>query len=345
MSLKVRPRKDRDGLWITGTVAGERIRIRAASDIPKLAREEASTLETKILREAWHGARPGIRTFASAVASYLDHEERSTGTQSYLARIMRALGDVSLSDVNQEAIDRIRPIVLAPDVAPATVTRSLIAPIRAVLTHSQKRGWCSIPGFDAPRAPEGRTSFMLPAQANLLIQHAAKHIKPLLIFLFCSGARMAEAIELEWDAVDLPGCRAILWKTKGGKRRIVNLPSAAVAALANLKHRKGAVFRSDDGAEYYDRERRGGGHIKTAWAGALRRSGLDGFTPHDTRHSWASWHYAIHKDLLLLKADGGWSSISMVERYAHLMPVDQRPEILSFWHQADTRQNVQREIA
>ena len=48
---------------------------------------------------------------------------------------------------------------------------------------------------------------------------------------------------------------------------------------------------------------------------------MKGFTPDHLRHTWASWHYAIHKDLLRLKVDGGWAKVDMVERYAHVVPV------------------------
>jgi len=53
-------------------------------------------------------------------------------------------------------------------------------------------------------------------------------------------------------------------------------------------------------------------------------------TPHHARHTYASWHYALHKDLLLLKADGGWASASQMERYAHLVPSNLIPQIRSF---------------
>ena len=42
---------------------------------------------------------------------------------------------------------------------------------------------------------------------------------------------------------------------------------------------------------------------------------------HDLRHTWASWHYAQHRDLLRLMIDGGWSGTAMVQRYTHLMPL------------------------
>jgi integrase len=88
---------------------------------------------------------------------------------------------------------------------------------------------------------------------------------------------------------------------------------------------------------YVDRGRSEGGQIKTAWHGALRRAGLDpDLTPHDLRHTWATWHYAVHRDLLLLKVEGGWSSVTLVERYAHLMPQGQDMAIRNFGHQVAT---------
>ena len=100
----------------------------------------------------------------------------------------------------------------------------------------------------------------------------------------------------------------------------------------NLAHRDGRVFRTPHG-EYADHQRSYGGNIKTAWKGAIRRAGLaPELTPHDCRHTWASWHYALNRDLLALKAEGGWSSVTLVERYAHLLPAGQGgPRYRAFW--------------
>ena len=81
-----------------------------------------------------------------------------------------------------------------------------------------------------------------------------------------------------------------------------------------------------------------GGQIKKGWRGAIRRAHLDPeLTPHDLRHTWASWHYAVHRDLLALKFEGGWSSVGLVERYAHLLPKGHEVLIQLFLgHQAGT---------
>jgi integrase len=351
--LRVTRRKDREGLWIVGTPypGGERIRRRAASDDPALAREEAAALHAELLRGRWHGERRGARSFAEAVLSYLAAAPRSTGDKRRLNRILVALGDVTLGQVDQAAIDRVRRTVLGTAASPATVKRGVVTPIRAVLRHAQRRGWCDAPAFEIPKEAEGRTAYLLPAEAERLYAAAAPHLKPLLVFLLSTGARLAEALELEWRDLDLVGARAIFWKTKGGRRRVAALCPRAVAELAGLAHREGPVFRWETRRPatttkrqgrpkriqaYADRKREGGGQIKNAFAGALRRAGLVGFTPHDLRHSWASWHYAVNRDLLALKVEGGWSSASQVERYAHLMPAGQEAKILAFWGMTGT---------
>jgi integrase len=339
MPLKITRRKSTGALTISGTVAGERIRRRAGSNSLALAREEAAAIEAQILRAAWHGERRGARSFAEAVVSYLSFTPRSAGDKARLNRILLALGNLPLAAVDQEAVDRVRRAILAPAAAASTVRRGVVVPIRAVLLHAHRRGWCDAPRFEIPRERAGRTRFLLPSEAERLIDVAAPHIQTLLILLLGTGMRMAEALELDWRDVDLRAGRAILWpdQTKAGKRRNVMLPPRVVAALAGLPDREGTVIRRHDGFPYSDRGRQGGGQIKTAWKATLRRAALDpALTPHDCRHTWASWHYALHRDLLALKVEGGWSSVALVERYAHLLPAGHEAAIRGFWRLAGT---------
>ena len=254
---------------------------------------------------------------------------------------MAALGDVKLSEVDQDTITDLSKKVLRPGVAPATVLREIIAPLGAVLHHAQRRGWCTAPYFEAPRPPAGRTLFMTPDEAECLIDTAAPHLKPLITFLLGTGARLSEALYLDWRDVDLTGSRVILWETKNGTRRVAALPARARQSLylSTMQPRSGAVFRTQSGQPYADTGGLGGGQIKTAWRSAIRRAGLNPkFTPHTCRHTWASWHYAIRRDLLKLKVEDGWSSVALVERYAHLMPVGYEDAIRKFLGETDGQQ-------
>ncbi|MBC8952587.1 integrase [Xenorhabdus sp. PB62.4] len=57
-----------------------------------------------------------------------------------------------------------------------------------------------------------------------------------------------------------------------------------------------------------------------AWNSALKRSGIENFRFHDLRHTWASWLVQAGVPLSILQEMGGWESIEMVRRYAHLAP-------------------------
>jgi len=353
MSLHVITRADTGTLWITGTVRpagspqGVRIRRRAGTDSPSLAREEAAALEVELLRSAWHGERKGTRSFGEAAASYLTHEPRSAATDKYVERLVRHFGEMALAAIDQEAVDKARAVIMRPGPKAATVRRALITPLRAVMVHASRRGWCARPVFDQPAEPKGRTRFLMPAEVHRLIDAASPHMRPIILFLACTGCRVSEALALDWRDVDLPGGRVILWEgeTKGGSRRIVELPAEAVRALSaryvahqpcgRTERGAGRVFLDNTGSGYRDAED-GGGQMKTAWRGACRRAGLTGATPHVLRHSWASWHYAVHRDLLRLKAEGGWTTTRLVERYAHVMPSGHEAAIRQLWHGIDT---------
>ena len=57
-----------------------------------------------------------------------------------------------------------------------------------------------------------------------------------------------------------------------------------------------------------------------AWNSACKRAGIEDFRFHDLRHTWASWLIQSGVPLSVLQEMGGWESIEMVRRYAHLAP-------------------------
>ena len=331
--LRIERRPDTGAITIIGTVAGQRVRKRASSDNPKLAQEEAAALETELLRTQWHGPRRGTRPFAEAVTSYLETLPRTDSTKARLNRILIAAGDVKLAAVNQQLANRIARRMLSPDASPATLKRGVITPLRAILNHAYKQGWCDPPRFEVPRDGEGRTVYLLPHEASALLAGAGPSMRVLIQLILGCGPRMSEALELDWRDVDLQGARAMFWRTKGGKPRRAVLPPGLVATLANLSYREGRVIRRPDGRPYADRERQGGGQMKTAWRATKARAGIDPeLHQHDLRHTWASWHYALYRDPLKLKLEGGWGSLDQVERYVHLLPEGHEEAIRAFWH-------------
>jgi hypothetical protein len=185
--IRVIRRKDTGSLSLDSHVNGQRIRRRAQSDAPKLASEEAAALEAELLRTAWHGGRRGARSLAAAVTAYAEAKARSDAVLKRLNRLLRALGDVKLSEIDQDAVTRLKKTMLRPNPRDGTVYAEIISPLRAVLGLAHKRGWCDLSHFVIPKLTEGRTLYLFPDEAERLIAAAAPHLKPLPIFLLGTG--------------------------------------------------------------------------------------------------------------------------------------------------------------
>ncbi len=254
-------------------------------------------------------------------------------------------GATPLAQIGQAEIDS-AAIALKPNAGPVTRNRQIYTPLVVVITHAAKRGWTDFRRIERTRRPKGRTDWFRPDQAENIIDAAAPHFRPLVVFLLGTGARVSEAVYLEWRDVNLAERRVWFTDTKNGQARGAPLNDRVFVELAKLPHRDGAVFRRPSWTrggkmEHVPYERRcdGGGPIKTAWIGALKRAGLadkvtyigrhDGkkkirwkprYRPHDCRHTWATWFYAANRDVAALMALGSWKSERMVFRYTHVNP-------------------------
>ncbi len=51
---------------------------------------------------------------------------------------------------------------------PDLESRARLTPIRAILTHAARRGWCDVPNFEAPGASPPRTEWLTPAEVDAL---------------------------------------------------------------------------------------------------------------------------------------------------------------------------------
>src|SRR6516165_682935 len=123
MALKVVRRKSTGAWTISGSVAGIRIQKRASTNNRRLAQEEAAALEARILREQWHGPKPGSRTIGEAMLSYAEAVPRSSRTLRRLVRLCDAIGpDTKLAAIDQDALSRVRA-KLQPDASPVSFAR------------------------------------------------------------------------------------------------------------------------------------------------------------------------------------------------------------------------------
>lgn len=310
-------RRPRSPYWnIRGTIRGIRITESTGVSEKRFAEEIRAKRESEILAQSIDGRR-ATTMFAEAALSYL----RAGKSKRFLEPIMTYFGSTSLARVDQDTIDA-GARKLFPNASNATRNRQFFTPISAVLRHASRRGMCSPVILERPKVPRPEFIWLRPDEAERLIEACSGHLRPLIIFLLYTGARIGEALWTDWRDVDLIRGHVIFPKTKNGDARGVPLHPRVIATLANLPHRDAEVFRRPDGLPYERPKGTGdtsaGTRISKAFAGACRRAEITGFSPHDCRHTWATWHYAANRDIGALQRLGGWKSVAMVMRYAHV---------------------------
>lgn len=318
MPLRLVRRRWSPHLVIRGTVRGIRVEESAGTADRKAAEEIRAKREAEILAESIHG-RSATATFNHCVVSYLENG----GSERFLEPITKEIGRMRVGQIGQDTVDRLARKLL-PEVSDATRNRQVYTPVSAVMRHAAKRQWCMPLILERPAPSQERVRWLSFEEAQRLVACCNDTLRPLVIFLLYTGARAGEALWLDWRHVDLKRAHVTFPKTKNGEARGVSLNSDVVAALANLPHRHDEVFRRPDGLPYErpdpddDADTSAGTRIKTAFRGACRRAGIEDFHPHDCRHTWATWHYAANRDLGALQRLGGWKSVRMVLRYAHV---------------------------
>jgi integrase len=320
MSLRLKRRPGRPYWYIHGTIRGISIRESTGVADQKAAEAIRARREWEIIQRSVFGAE-ATATFVGAAVSYLE----AGGEKLYLKPIIARIGSIPLAKIDQDLIDKTAR-ALYPDASPATINRQSYTPIAAVLNDAAARGRCARRIIKRPAQPKGRIRWLTFEEAEKLLAACSKHLRPLVMFLLGTGARMSEALYLDWREVDLARGHVNFITTKNEEPRGVPLHSRLVNELRTLRHREGSVFRTPSGRPYAEKES-GGGQIKTAFKGACRRAGITDFSPHDCRHTWASWHYAANRDLIALMKLGGWKSEKMVLRYAHVNVSQLAPSI------------------
>lgn len=272
-------------------------------------------IENEVAERNITGREPAL-TFAQAAARYIEHG----GEERFLAKPKAHLGLMRIDQIAQQDIDD-AALRAYPTAATATRRRQFHSPVLAVLSANGVHQ-----RFKRPPDGKRRTIFLRPDQADAALRAMmdVRYPNPwspaLATFLFAQGSRVGETLAIDGkDDISLPGKYAVMRDTKSGKERMVPLYRRTIAALSTVPNlgKRGPLFLRYDGRPYAARDDRG--YKLSFWSTAMQAIGLDvaKYTPHTARHSWATWFYSQTKDVVRLKAEGGWDSEEW-QRYVKL---------------------------
>ncbi len=149
--------------------------------------------------------------------------------------------------------------------------------------------------------------------------------KAVLEFLYATGARVSECVDVDLEHVDLEASTAIL-TGKGSKQRLVPLGSAAVSAIKDFLPDRLAWRRpgQDPGALFLNT--RGGRLSRQAvWAIVRKAASIAGIaavrvSPHVLRHSAATHMVEGGADLRAIQQLLGHATISTTQVYTRVTP-------------------------
>jgi integrase len=297
------------------TPDGRRIRESTGTPDRKEAQEYHDRLKAQYWRNQALGEKPD-RTWREAVVQFLretEHKASRNGDIQKLKWLDRRFGKLNLSQVTRDKIAKIGDIK-RKDASAATANRYL-ALIRTILRKAALE-WEWIQ--QAPKVrlypePKSRIRWLNRGEADRLLQELPDHLEKMARFSLATGLRWANVSGLEWSQVDMHRRCAWIHPDQAKAKKAIQVPLNE-EALAVLQQQVGQhllyVFT------YRGRRIKQGS--RASWRKAKERAGITDFRWHDLRHTWASWHVQAGTPLHVLQELGGWSSIEMVQRYAHL---------------------------
>jgi hypothetical protein len=103
-----------------------------------------------------------------------------------------------------------------------------------------------VPHLELLREPHARKGFLEREKFEELLGALPSHLRPLVVALYYCGMRFAEALSIEWPAVDLVRgvIRLDAEDTKNSEGRVVPMPAQLVHMLSEREPKRGPVFEA-----------------------------------------------------------------------------------------------------
>jgi integrase len=309
-------RQDSPNWWVKITHQGRCLQHSTGTPDKRQAQEYHDKLKASLWEQARLGATPS-HTWNEAVVRYLaetSHKASHVTDKSHLRWLDRHLGEVKLEGINRELLDAITQARQAEGASNATVNRTLEV-VRAILRRAQRHWeWLSrVPAIRMLCEPTRRVRWITREEAQRLLSELPPHLKAMAKFSLETGLKRANVTGLLWSQVDLVRRTAWIHPDQAKARKAIAVPLSASAVIV-LREQLGR--HSEYVFTYRGKPVR---QVSTkSWYRALQRAGIENFRWHDLRHVWASWHVQAGTPLHVLQELGGWESVEMVRRYAHL---------------------------
>lgn len=280
---------------------GKRIRRSLKTQDPRRAEAQRAALEASLWRAEVYG-EASVITFEQAALAYVE----DGGDSRFIVKVSEALSGTLIKDVTPRIV-RDAARTAYPDASNATINRQGITPIRAVVNYAHDQGWCAPIRVKGLPVKKPKRKAVGDDYMNALRPHLPINLYALMLFLYTTGRRVGEAVDLTWDNVDLEAGKAYILRTKNGE-------AATAALVPELRGILAEVGTTERVFGYTDRR-----NIYGSLKRACKRAGVEYLGTHQVgRHSFATQLEQEGWSAKRIADAGGWRSTRMVtETYTH----------------------------
>jgi integrase len=298
----------RGKIWYYSGTVGPRGRRKSFRDCSCYTTDKdiAARQVSEVEAAYWQGHFDGpeaILTFADAARAY-----RAAGKSSrFLDKVEEHFGFTLVKDISEGAIHEMAK-KLYPTATGASLNRMAIVPAQAVINHAAKSKRCAPIRVERYKVDGKIKDIATLEWVEKFMETATPHVGALALFMYLTGARVSEALNLKWEDLNLPERTALIRQSKQSNERVPHLPVPLVVALANLEH------IPDRGVFGYNRSP----DLRKTWETAIRKADIKRLTPHSCRHGFATGLLRRGVDVVTVAWLGGWKSASQVlKTYGH----------------------------
>jgi len=260
---------------------------------------------------------------AEVYMKYARTNKRSWERDKYsIKRLAEKFSGGKLGKITSMALEEYKAARLK-DVTPATVNRELTC-LKHMFTKAIQWNMASSNPVKTIRMMKERNTrlrYLSSDEIGLLLNEISSKFRFIVVMALCTGMRRGEILSLDWSDIDIEHRVIFVRDSKNGDKREIPMVPDLVNAARIQPRGHDRVFCEDDG--YCIRS------LRTSFVKAVNNAGIEDFTFHDLRHTFASHMVMSGADLLTVKELLGHKSITMTLRYAHLSPDHKRKAIES----------------
>ncbi len=321
----------RGNLWyLDFEINGKRHRKSLGTRSKRVAELALKDLDVKIAKEKYDLAPPEKIRFDEFAYKFLDWYRVQNSKKSYedywnlfTSTIIPYFNETWLTEITIQTIE-IYKLERTKKIAPGTVNKELVA-LRHLFNKAILWGYLHknpAKRVDKLRIKQRKFRFLSLKEIDTFLEASPPYAKPIFMTAIHTGVRRSELFRLEWEDIDFERQYVLVLNkqdahTKNYRNREIPMTLKLGAVLKELKSRTenkhGNVFLKEDGTPH-------AGFIRKTMLRIVKETGLEPFTLHDLRHTFASHLVMEGVDLPTVQKLMGHANISTTMIYAHLAP-------------------------